>query len=125
MNAYGLVLRGMELQNLPSERQFALKNGLNPQNVVDWKRGKSMPTWENLEKLANANSMKTWEAVKFMEESQESFKQAGFSTLPMMSLLGAGSVGAMSLLNMTSLSNGLIPLGVFATFATLYTLYEV
>lgn len=103
MNPYALVQLGREKQGFSSDRAFALANGLTAQNIVDWKAKRSMPSWENLEKLANAADMKTWEAVKFMEESEARIKEAGFATLPMMAWLAGGSLSAMSLANVTSL----------------------
>lgn len=103
MNAYILVEIGKQRQQIASDRAFAIRNGLTTQNITDWKAGKSLPTWANMEKLAAAASMELWEAVKVMKEHEAKMKQAGFATLPMMAWLAAGSLSAMSLTNVTSL----------------------
>jgi len=87
MNAYILVEIGKKIQNSRSDREFALKNGFSKQNIVDWKAGKSLPSWENMEKLAVAANMELWEAVKIMKENSVTLKEAGYATLPMMSVI--------------------------------------
>lgn len=101
MNAYILVEIGKQKQEIASDRAFALKNGLTKQNIVDWKAGKSMPSWENMEKLAAAASMELWEAVKVMKEHEAKMKQAGFATLPMIATLG--TISGLTLLATSAL----------------------
>jgi len=96
MNAYILVKLGKEKQGIKSDRAFALANGFSTQNIVDWKAGKSLPNWENMEKLASSADMELWEAVKLMKENSVALKEAGYATLPMM-----GAIAGLSLVAMT------------------------
>jgi len=99
MNAYILVIMGKERQKESSDRGFALKNGLTTQNIVDWKAGKSLPNWENMEKLARAADIELWEAVKIMKENEVILKQAGFADVQLlMGIMGLSlaAVGAIS-----------------------------
>lgn len=121
---YSLVQLAKAKQGITSDNAFAIQNGFTRAHINNWKAGLASPSAVNYLKLAKAAGLDIDQALSYIEEETKK-KEAGFTTLPMLGLLGAGSIGAMSLLNVTPLSNGLMQLGVFATFATLYTLYEI
>ncbi|WP_048811629.1 hypothetical protein [Methylobacillus flagellatus] len=101
MNAYILVEIGKQKQQIASDRAFALKNGFTTQNITDWKSGKSLPTWQNMEKLASAANLELWEAVKIMKENEAKLKEAGFARMEMMAVLG--TVSGLTLLGASAL----------------------
>lgn len=110
MNAYILVKLGKEKQGIKSDRAFALANGFSSQNIVDWKAGKSLPNWENMEKLASSADMELWEAVKLMKENSVALKEAGYATLPMMSV-----IAGMSFIGMTQSPSLIAAVGTMAS----------
>lgn len=101
MNAYVLVEIAKRNQGIISDREFALKNGFTKQNIVDWKSGKSLPVWDNMEKLAAAANMELWEAVKVMKEAEARMKEAGFVTLPVLKGIAVATSSALSLFAVT------------------------
>ena len=116
MNAYVLVEIGKKIQGSPSDRAFALKNGLSKQNIVDWKSGKSLPSWENMEKLANAANLELWEAVKILKENEKPLKQAGFAHIYLL-----GGISAVSL----ALATGKPEIALLAGFVGYNCVYYV
>jgi hypothetical protein len=96
MNAYILVEIAKRKQGIDSDREFALRNGFTKQNIVDWKSGKSLPVWDNMEKLADAAGLELWEAVKAMKEAERKLKQAGFVDMGMLGVLTGMSFLAVS-----------------------------
>jgi hypothetical protein len=105
MNAYVLVEIAKRNQGIISDREFALKNGFTKQNIVDWKSGKSLPVWDNMEKLALAANMELWEAVKVMKEAEARMKQAGFITLPVIQGVAIATSTGLSLFTVTHMTS--------------------
>lgn len=97
MNSYELVKIAKTKQGIESDRAFAINNGFTVQNISDWKAGRAIPNARNFLKLATCAEMSIDEALKFAEEMEAArFKQAGYSTLPMMSV-----IAGMSFIGMT------------------------
>ncbi|MFA6178361.1 MAG: hypothetical protein WC696_01990 [Candidatus Methylopumilus sp.] len=126
MNAYVIVEMAKRRQGISSDRQFALTNKLSTQNIVDWKAGRCMPSWENMDRLAEAAGIEVWEAVKIMKEEEvRASKQAGFATLPMMLATSGIGIAGMPLLTVPSPTEALIGAPVGGVVIAGYTLCEV
>ena len=81
MSIYEIVQRGKAMQKIESDRQFAMANGMDPQNIVDLKSGKSRLNAKNYLKVAKAAGMDLDEALEFLEKVE---KQKGFARVPAM-----------------------------------------
>lgn len=111
MNSYELVKIAKSKQGIDSDRAFAINNGFTVQNISDWKAGRAIPNARNFLKLATCADMSIEEALKFAEEMEAArFKQAGYSTLPMMSV-----IAGMSFIGMTQSATLITAVGTMAS----------
>ena len=87
------------------ESDYAIANylGVSKGMVSHWKLGRSEANGENLLRLIKAAGISIDDALSLMDESSEPLRQAGFSTLSMMFVLGASSLGAITLMKMSAL----------------------